>query len=84
MGLKERITSDMTAAMKAKDAGRLSTLRMVKAAMQNREIEKGGEAGGHVVIDGTPEEVARDDSSYTGRALRQVLASGRPNAYAAR
>lgn len=43
MGLKERITGDMTAAMKAKDAARLSTLRMVKAAVQNREIEKGGE-----------------------------------------
>ena len=42
MSLKERITSDMTAAMKSKDAGRLSTLRMVKAAVQNREIEKGG------------------------------------------
>ena len=33
----------MTAAMKAREAGRLSTLRMVKAAVQNREIEKGGE-----------------------------------------
>ena len=43
MSLKERIVSDMTAAMKAKEAARLSTLRMVKAAVQNREIEKGGE-----------------------------------------
>jgi uncharacterized protein YqeY len=43
MSLKERITSDMTAAMKSKAAARLSTLRMVKAAVQNREIEKGGE-----------------------------------------
>ena len=43
MSLKERITSDMTAAMKSKDASRLSTLRMVKASVQNREIEKGGE-----------------------------------------
>ncbi len=43
MSLKERITGDMTAAMKAKEAARLSTLRMVKAAVQNREIEKGGE-----------------------------------------
>ena len=43
MSLKERITSDMTAAMKAREAERLSTLRMVKAAVQNREIEKGGE-----------------------------------------
>jgi uncharacterized protein YqeY len=43
MSLKERITGDMTAAMKSKEAARLSTLRMVKAAAQNREIEKGGE-----------------------------------------
>jgi uncharacterized protein YqeY len=43
MSLKERITSDMTAAMRSREAARLSTLRMVKAAVQNREIEKGGE-----------------------------------------
>ena len=43
MSLKERITSDMTAAMKDRSAARLSTLRMVKAAVQNREIEKGSE-----------------------------------------
>ena len=42
MSLKDRITSDMTAAMKDRSAARLSTLRMVKAAVQNREIEKGG------------------------------------------
>ena len=33
----------MIAAMRAKDAPRLSTLRMVKAAMMNRQIDKGGE-----------------------------------------
>ena len=43
MTLRERIISDMTASMKAQDAPRTSTLRMVKAAMQNRQIEKGGE-----------------------------------------
>jgi uncharacterized protein YqeY len=43
MSLKERIVKDMTAAMKARDAARTSTLRMVKAAVQNREIERGGE-----------------------------------------
>jgi uncharacterized protein YqeY len=42
MSLKDRITADMTAAMKSQAAARLSTLRMVKAAIQNREIEKGG------------------------------------------
>src|SRR2546426_8218050 len=43
MALKQQIISDMTASMKAQDAPRTSTLRMVKAAMQNRQIEKGGE-----------------------------------------
>jgi uncharacterized protein YqeY len=43
MSLKDRITTDLTAAMKAQDAPRLSTLRMVKAAIMNRQIEKGGE-----------------------------------------
>ena len=43
MTLSEQIISDMTASMKAHDAPRTSTLRMVKAAMQNRQIEKGGE-----------------------------------------
>jgi uncharacterized protein YqeY len=43
MGLKEEIISDLTASMKAQDAARTSTLRMVKAALVNREIEKGGE-----------------------------------------
>ena len=43
MTLQEKIISDLTEAMKAKDAGRLSTLRMVKANLMNRKIEKGGE-----------------------------------------
>ena len=43
MSLKQRIISDLTASMKAQDAPRTSTLRMVKAAVMNREIEKGGE-----------------------------------------
>ncbi|HLN98591.1 MAG TPA: GatB/YqeY domain-containing protein [Pyrinomonadaceae bacterium] len=43
MTLKQQIISDLTASMKAQDAPRTSTLRMVKAAVMNREIEKGGE-----------------------------------------
>ena len=43
MSLREQIVKDLTAAMKAQDAGRTSTLRMVKAAMMNRQIEKGSE-----------------------------------------
>jgi uncharacterized protein len=43
MGLKQQVISDLTASMKAQNAQRTSSLRMVKAAMMNREIEKGGE-----------------------------------------
>src|SRR5688572_5168139 len=41
MKLMERITGDMTAAMRAKDQARLAPLRMAKAALMNREVEKG-------------------------------------------
>jgi excinuclease ABC subunit A len=34
---------------------------------------EGGDAGGHVVATGTPEEIAACDSSHTGRYLRAVL-----------
>ena len=43
MSLKQQIISDMTAAMKAQDAARTSTLRMLKAAITNREKEGTGE-----------------------------------------
>ena len=43
MSLKDKIDNDLTGAMKAKDVNRLSTLRMVKANLMNRQIEKGSE-----------------------------------------
>src|SRR3954465_9345242 len=51
MGLKDQIIADLTSAMKAKDAERTGTLRMVKASLMNRQIEKGGEL--------TDEEIAK-------------------------
>ena len=50
MSLKQQIISDLTASMKAQDAMRTSTLRMVKAALMNREIEKGGELDNEEMI----------------------------------
>ena len=41
MTLNEKIAGEITAAMKAKDAGRLSALRMLKAAIMNKGVEKG-------------------------------------------
>ena len=40
MTLTEQIQQDIVLAMKARDEHRLSTLRMVKTALKNREIEK--------------------------------------------
>ena len=34
---------------------------------------EGGTGGGQIIATGTPEEVARDDQSYTGQCLRDVL-----------
>jgi uncharacterized protein YqeY len=42
MNLNEQVAADLTAAMKAKDAARLSALRMLKAAIMNKGmVEKG-------------------------------------------
>lgn len=41
MTLMERIGADMTAAMRGRDQARLMPLRMAKAALMNREVEKG-------------------------------------------
>jgi uncharacterized protein YqeY len=41
MKLSEQITRDITDAMKARDAARLSALRMVKAALMNGDVAKG-------------------------------------------
>jgi len=38
--LKERITEDMKAAMRAADKERLSTIRMVQAAIKQREVDE--------------------------------------------
>jgi excinuclease ABC subunit A len=43
---------------------------------------EGGAAGGEVVAVGTPEQVAQNPASHTGRYLRTVLAEGRSHAYA--
>jgi len=41
MSLNDTIGADLTAAMKARDAARLSALRMLKAAVMNKGVEKG-------------------------------------------
>ncbi len=50
MTLSEQVDHDIKEAMKAKQADRLGVLRLLKAAIKNAAIEKGGQAG---VLDDT-------------------------------
>jgi uncharacterized protein YqeY len=47
MSLKDRITEDMKAAMRAKEADRLSTIRMLLAAVKQKEVDE------RIVLDDT-------------------------------
>jgi len=40
MSLKERITEDMKTAMRAKDSERLGTIRLLQAAMKQKEVDE--------------------------------------------
>ena len=52
MSLRDRLQTALKEAMKAKAAARLSTLRLINAAIKDREIANRGEAGGAEVTDG--------------------------------
>ena len=41
MSMNDQVGADIAAAMKARDASRLSALRMLKAAVMNKSVEKG-------------------------------------------
>lgn len=76
MNLKQRIVNDLTGSMKAKDAPRTSALRMVKAAIMNREIEKGGELSDDELTKALQSLVKqrRDSIEQYEKAGRQELA----------
>jgi len=51
MVLKDKLTEDMKGAMKAHDDLRLSTIRMVRSAVKNREIELKRELDDHGICE---------------------------------
>ena len=65
--LKSRILEDVKDAMRARDKARLGTLRMVAAAIKQREVDKRGASGG--VPD---EDVALDDAAVVA-VLEKML-----------
>ncbi len=77
MNLLDTIIADLTAAMKAKDADKLSTLRMVKANLMNRKIEKGGDLGDDEITKALQSLVKqrRDSIEHYEKAGRSDLAA---------
>ncbi len=64
--LKDKIQEDLKGAMKAKDAAKLSAIRMLKSAIQYYEIQKGGagyEATDEDVIDVIGKEIKKRKES---------------------
>src|SRR4051812_28372541 len=74
MSLKDKIVSDLTTAMKAKDANRTGTLRMMKSALMNEENKRGI---GSVLTD---EEISRTLQTLVKQrrdAIEQYTNAGR-------
>lgn len=51
MSLRDKISSDLKTAMKTRDTARLATLRLINAAIKDREIATRGEQGSSGVTD---------------------------------
>ena len=76
MSLKERITEDMKNAMRAKDTARLSAVRLLLAAIKQREVDERiqlSDAGVVAVIDKMLKQ-RRDSIGQYEAAQRQDLA----------
>jgi uncharacterized protein YqeY len=76
MGLKDRITEDMKAAMRAKDAQRLGAIRLLLAAIKQREVDERIElddAAVIAVVDKLSKQ-RRDSIEQFSRAAREDLA----------
>lgn len=73
MSLAERITQDMTTAMKAREELKLSTLRMVKTAIKYREVERG-----HALDDNEVMQVLATQIKQREDSAAQFEQGGRP------
>ena len=72
-------TKSLTAALILSLAA-LSTAHAADAPRADRIVDlgpEGGERGGTVVAQGTPEEVAQVEGSYTGAFVKKMLEDGR-------
>lgn len=76
MTLPERIDSDLKDAMRAKDAGKLGVLRMLKSAIKNAAIEKGGASA--TLDDAEATQVIRKQVKQRQDSIESFEKGGRP------
>lgn len=81
MSLIDRVTTDLTAAMKAKDTATTSALRMVKAAIANAEIEARGKGG--ALDDAAALAVVKRHAKQLAEAIEEYRKGGRGDLIAA-
>ncbi len=75
MDFQERIDSDIKEAMKARDAGRLGVLRMLKSSLKNAAIEAGG---ADVRLDeGAAQAVLRKEAKKRQDSIEGFVKGGR-------
>lgn len=76
MSLKTRISDDMKAAMRAKDSARLGTIRLLQAAIKQREVDERIELDDNQIIEVIEKMLKqrRDSISQYEAANRQDLA----------
>jgi uncharacterized protein YqeY len=77
MKLTEQIRAHLTEAMKSRDAGRTSTLRMLQAALKNEQIDKGHELSDEEAVAVVQRGVKQrhDSIEQYSKANREDLAS---------
>jgi uncharacterized protein YqeY len=72
VSLRERLEADMKEALKSRDRLRLETVRGVRGAVRNKEIEVGG-----ALDDAAIQRVIRTLTKQRGEAIEQFRAAGR-------
>jgi len=80
MDLKARITEDMKAAMRSRDAARLSTIRLLVAAIKQREIDERvtlDEAQTMAVVEKLIKQRRESASQYAGAGREDLAARER-------
>ena len=73
MGLKEQITEDMKAAMRAKDTQKLGTIRMLTAAMKQKEVDERVELTDALIIGIIDKMIKRPDVPELDKLVRKPV-----------